>query len=592
MNNFGQMKSAENGDDEWEKRLLKRKLQSLVKKSTFHGISHISNTERMPFKLLYTMIFFAFVIFFALRYIAQTNSFLYRYLAYEVDTVLDTVKIDSAEFPAITICNLEVCGFTDYDYQVELDKFIQTEKARDNSAEEAIEFRLTTDKTKANLFWAREIFLVSYDDVKLNEVLNNESMSIGNMLISCRFSGQPCHAEQFEFFQMGEFQKCFKFNSQVNKARKIDRFSKEYGFKVELFIGEPDKCRSPLATTSGLNIFIHNQTNTPTLEDDSILVQQGTETDIGVYRTFMYRIPAPYSDCINKDNAASSQSRLVKLTLSILNMYQQQYCLSLCYQEFLLLYCDCFDHTLPGYEPTGKESCPIFVDSTYNCIYVAKKLFYNGRNDANCSRLCPSECESIMYSATVSTSQYPTDTYARVLNQTKNGTKYENTSLTASSILSLNIFYKTDEVTVINEKPTTDIEQFLCEFGGMLGLFLGCGFMSFIEIFELVVELGLHKWNVRRMRRRVRIQSMQQQQQQPRRSTHMIKTGLDRYNRASYGVYDGGYMSQDEAANNELDAAGEEDENEMSENEFKRQAEKRLSSVTIRADALAKKKSI
>lgn len=501
MRNF--FNKRQENENENKMSMLSR-LADIVDRSSFHALPNTVKSNRIPWKIIYLGSFLSTVIFFMNIYLIKNDSFIYRYLAYETDTIWETVPMSNAPFPAITICNLEVCGFIDYDYTKVMKDFIAAETQRDIEAEKAILARLATDKTKSNLFWAKEIFLVNYDDEKLNKILSDESESIDKMLLSCKFSGELCNSSDFEFFQMGEFQKCFQFNAKRNESRNIHRFNKEYGLKLELFVGEPEKCRSPLATTSGLNIYIHNQTNTPTLDDDTILVEQGTETNIAVDRTFLYRIPEPYSDCINAENAVTHKSHLVKQTLERINMYQQQYCLSLCYQEFLLKYCDCYDHALPNFEPENKTSCPIFVDSTYNCIYVAKKLFYNGRNDAHCPELCPSECEVIIYTSMVSKAMYPSATYEAILNETQSiSSKYSDVKLDRKSILALNIYYNHGQFTKIQEKPTTDIERFLCEFGGLLGLFIGAGMLSFIEIFEAILECILFQFDKFQKRRKI-----------------------------------------------------------------------------------------
>ena len=36
------------------------------------------------------------------------------------------------------------------------------------------------------------------------------------MLLSCRFDDEECSEADFEFFQMGEFSKCYKFNSGID----------------------------------------------------------------------------------------------------------------------------------------------------------------------------------------------------------------------------------------------------------------------------------------------------------------------------------------------------------------------------------------
>jgi hypothetical protein len=121
---------------------------------------------------------------------------------------------------------------------------------------------------------------------------------------------------------------------------------------MELFVGSQDECKSPLSSTSGLVIYVHNHAYTLTEEDNGIQVQPGTEATIAVDRTTVKKLPRPYSDCFQSLETVNIKNvDLIKRTLNLTNIYTQQYCLQLCYQDFLMKYCDCFDHTLPNFKP-------------------------------------------------------------------------------------------------------------------------------------------------------------------------------------------------------------------------------------------------
>ena len=53
------------------------------------------------------------------------------------------------------------------------------------------------------------------------------------------------------------------------------------------------------------------------------------------------------------------------------------------------------------------EVCPKFIDSIYNCVYLIKRLFYNGENDDHCEDDCPRECDYTTYDSTVYSTQFP-----------------------------------------------------------------------------------------------------------------------------------------------------------------------------------------
>lgn len=91
--------------------------------------------------------------------------------------------------------------------------------------------------------------------------------------------GQQCDEQDFEYFSVGEFQKCYKFNSGTffNKTLRpidqVDKFGESEGFQMEMYIGNQSECKSPLSTTSGISVYVHNSTYTLTEEDNAILVE-------------------------------------------------------------------------------------------------------------------------------------------------------------------------------------------------------------------------------------------------------------------------------------------------------------------------------
>ena len=88
------------------------------------------------------------------------------------------------------------------------------EKDKFGSNQDAIiEDKLRKNNTKTSFFQAKEVFLRKYDDNDLTAVLNKNSTFINEMLLSCKLNEKPCDPEKFEFFQLGEFNKCFKYNS-------------------------------------------------------------------------------------------------------------------------------------------------------------------------------------------------------------------------------------------------------------------------------------------------------------------------------------------------------------------------------------------
>ncbi len=134
----------------------------------------------------------------------------------------------------MTFCNLQICGFTDYDFAKYLEKYKTDESTKFGSSQnEIIDKKLKEDNTKMNYFLAKEIFLRQHDDADLNKILNKNETSINTMLISCTFGGTECSEADFKSELMGEFHKCFKFNWVVFLAN-FNHISLIFVYRLDL----------------------------------------------------------------------------------------------------------------------------------------------------------------------------------------------------------------------------------------------------------------------------------------------------------------------------------------------------------------------
>jgi hypothetical protein len=241
-------------------------------RSTITGIYHFAHSKSFITRLFWLGSFTVFTVLTAV-FIHMTFS---NYFEFKVDTSVKLVTQDGeVEFPTITICNLQICGFSEYDYSSFLKKLKQEEEAKLESKQDtSFEEKLASQQTKTNLFSAKEVFIRDFDNgEELNSVLNGVANSFDRLNLSCSLSGQKCKEEEFDEIMLNEFQRCYKFNSGKHKnksveTRKIRNFGFRNGFKMELFIGTSDECKSPLGTTSGVIVFINNRTFMVTEEED------------------------------------------------------------------------------------------------------------------------------------------------------------------------------------------------------------------------------------------------------------------------------------------------------------------------------------
>ena len=102
----------------------------------------------------------------------------------------------------------------------------------------------------------------------------------------------------------------------------------------------------------------------------------------------------------------------------------------------------------------------------------------------------------MIYKTAASSAQFPSVTYQQVLVKNENiSSNYNGTeadfSTVQRSVLSLNIYYKSNYYTEIRDKISIDIETFISNLGGVMGVFLGGYLLSLIEVFEFLFEVLL-----------------------------------------------------------------------------------------------------
>jgi amiloride-sensitive sodium channel subunit alpha/amiloride-sensitive sodium channel subunit gamma len=286
------------------------------------------------------------------------------------------------------------------------------------------------------------------------------------------------------------------FNSGKNASghtvplRYLNKNGKWYGLKLELFIGQNNKPFDFLNPSTGAHIFINNYTITPTVFE-GVEVSPSKETNIAVSRTLKYRLPHPYSDCIDDvydENA--SDSFFYKSIVRSGARYRFTDCINLCFIRHLKDVCGCYD---VGFKNLYNLRPCLNLTDIY-CDFTLFLNFFESDLQTICGPDCPIECNSEILTFSTSSLDYPSDSYGGMLMSLDEiGTKFPNNSITfeelKKSTLAINIYYEDLKYTVIQEAPTTDIITLIASMGGTLGLFIGVSFLSFVELIEIAIKI-------------------------------------------------------------------------------------------------------
>ena len=246
----------------------------------------------------------------------------------------------------------------------------------------------------------------------------------------------------------------------------------------------------------GAHIFVHNDSLTPSAFE-GIDLDVGHITNIAVHKSYISKLPKPYSDCTqNLDDINSFDSDLFRFIIKQNNTYRQTDCYNLCYQNKLYQECSCQDSSLTKYIV---DSSICLTQTQSACLYKVFTYFTkNGFNEL-CSDYCPAECQSIQYSISTSSSLYPSRAYAynmlqdpSLLNRFDNPSQVTYETLKEST-LGVSVYFDALESTNIEESPQIEFVDLIAGIGGTLGLFLGISVLSLFEFVEIFLEILFFK---------------------------------------------------------------------------------------------------
>jgi len=266
---------------------------------------------------------------------------------------------------------------------------------------------------------------------------------------------------------------CFTFNSKKknwqNDSTQIFK-SKEPGFENGLKLKL--KVRSDLQDLSinALNrsvIYIHNRSEEYDLYN-AIKLPNDVESSLILGRQFVKKLSYPYNDC----QSEYSFQPLDMVNSSFYFPYFKADCLNLCKYQAILESCNKSQDYIDIYRYYFTNNQYFFAK--LNSLSGGCLKNYSSAIDITtktplalkllrCLNNCPDECNSVLY----------TTAYI-----------YNGNTLGYTTV---NIYYEDFSYILNSETPKITFYNLLGSIGGLFGLFLGCSFVSLIEILELTI---------------------------------------------------------------------------------------------------------
>ena len=345
--------------------------------------------------------------------------------------------------------------------------------------------------------YGQDIFDMSYDEVasKSGDIIelarmyakqdeysddNRKNLSGEFSLYDCTFDKINCSTD-FKPYYTFSYGNCFQFNNDLNetnlKKSKLDQM--RFGLNVLIKITNLNKY--PTARSSGLRVFIHNQSSHPE-NADGFFVKGGEETSVSVRKTIIKNKPYPYSECVDLNRY---ESNFYKIIVNSNKTYKQSNCFKLCMQKLIIDNCGCY---YTRYVNLNSKVRACLNLSQLECIYEQERDFI-GDEISECKKVCPLECESVKYDLQVTNLIFPSKQMYNLMNKSEylfeeieKGTTFD---MSSDDYIYLNIFYPYLEYTLLTESPKTQPVDLIASVGGSLGLFIGLSVFNFFEVLEV-----------------------------------------------------------------------------------------------------------
>ncbi|XP_077992375.1 epithelial sodium channel subunit alpha-like [Glandiceps talaboti] len=469
---------------------LKPIASALVENTTCHGIPRIYSASNFVRRAFWSLVFVSAVALF----LWQFSKLLTNYYAYEVDVTFEIKFETNADFPAVTICNLNPFKNSKAQANQEILNLLSsnsTSRRRRNAARNkrssssnsnytnwetmSLDYESFDSNFETMLFVYDTVASLNYSDRML---LGHE---INDMLIDCTWKGYPCGPSNFTRFYNYMYGNCYTFNSgdsgslvQTNKPGPL------YGLSLKLYV-EQDEYIHSIRESAGIRVLIHSQDVMPFPEDNGFSISPGQETNVGIRKLSISRQPYPYGECKDTETGINIFTEFFGVD------YSQQACEKDCYLQHVIDQCGCVDYRF-NYHNTYNV-CR-HGDATHATCIDRTEDDYNSGKLTPCSNFCTESCTETSYRTRVTSSLWPNKNYKpQIIQEVKQISSSLNTmvgmdsSFAENNLCKLNIYYEEFNFEAITESPKYEEEDLLSDLGGQLGLWIG---MSFISVFEFL----------------------------------------------------------------------------------------------------------
>ncbi|KAJ8304243.1 hypothetical protein KUTeg_017826 [Tegillarca granosa] len=527
----------QNSEDGESSPTLKERYEIFMNETSFTALTKIHKASSICKKFIWIILVLAMLIWLSI----QCFWLLEKFFNYPVDVKIEMVSVPRMEFPSVTICNrnplkkskvkdspfMEVWkSFEIKEDNSMYDKAVERFRERQNmdsgefkDQDEFLASTVQTNGTTGNNTSTNStktvLSMMEENNFNMWDALDDKSMeqqyykggsqecsamfayssiastmtdaeikkyghSEKDLLMSCRWNGNPCSPKNFTYVYNVKYGNCYTFNHFNNglPALETNYPGPLLGLVLEFNI-EQKEYIPVLAPDSGLRVMIHERGSYPFLEDDGFLISPGFLTSVGISKTKISRLPAPHGKC-------SSHADFDDLYMKQYNVsYGKRSCLKSCYQEKFLTKCSC---VVPWYKmPPNSKLCNYTDEDVSECLYDTMADL------ETCDEECPSPCLEYKYGETISMAEWPSDAYSNYLEKRIKTTHVDFMDKKvdlSSNLAKLEVFYRELVYENIDSQKGYESQNLISDIGGQLGLWLGLSAITVGELMEFFAAIG------------------------------------------------------------------------------------------------------
>ncbi|XP_052070447.1 degenerin-like protein unc-105 [Mytilus californianus] len=460
---------------------FKRLFARFAEKTSMQGVFYIYSAKNRGQKIFWICLLIACTVGMGSHLYYLINQF----TKYPVNTKIE-LGFSNLKFPAVTICNVnpirrsklyiasqELQDMVEHLTQVGYGDYVD---AHYDIYDIDYDFGEIVD----DRIWKLEEFRRLYKKEK-RETKIELGHQIEDMLISCTVGKFKCFASNFTVLPHHIYGNCFTLQTG---DMKITKAGPSNGLSLILYMDRNEYLKQ-ISEGFGARVQVHDIGTFPFPDEEGIFVPSASETQIGLRMVTIERLGGLYGNCSGDRN----YSRIYGYK------YTRYLCQILCSNDWIFHTCDCHAPDVKDVSPLVNKFCT--NKSEKECMH--KELIRQNKNKGDCK--CWNPCSENQFLKTISHRNWPSEDYLTILINESVCSRipqkcidatllYMGKDLSTKSLdyVKVDIFYEDLNYERIVETPEIENAQFMSDFGGAVGLWIGFSVLSFFELVQLITE--------------------------------------------------------------------------------------------------------